>query len=116
MNDDVLGYVDEQSVARLARDMIDIPSPVGGERALAEYLAARFKAAGLRTEMQEVEPNRYNVFGRMEGTGGGRRFSMPDTSTAPMAAMKKGLLNSAPVINRSLGWKTIGSSGLAPTT
>jgi acetylornithine deacetylase len=71
MNDDVLGYVDEQSVARLARDMIDIPSPVGGERALAEYLAARFKAAGLRTEMQEVEPNRYNVFGRMEGTGGG---------------------------------------------
>jgi acetylornithine deacetylase/succinyl-diaminopimelate desuccinylase-like protein len=71
MSDDVLGYVDEQSVARLARDMIDIPSPVGGERALAEYLAARFKAAGLRTEMQEVEPNRYNVFGRMEGTGGG---------------------------------------------
>ena len=46
--------------------------PVGGERALCEeYLAARFKAAGLRTEMQEVEPNRYNVFGRMEGTGGG---------------------------------------------
>ena len=71
MNEDVLGYVDSKSVAQLARDMIDIPSPVGGERALAEYLAGRFKSAGLRTEMQEVEPNRFNVFGRLEGTGGG---------------------------------------------
>jgi acetylornithine deacetylase len=71
MSEDVLSFVDEKGVAALARDMIDIPSPVGGERAVAEYLAGRFKAVGLRTELQEVEPNRFNVFGRLEGTGGG---------------------------------------------
>lgn len=69
--DDALGLVDEAAATQLARDMIDIHSPVGGERALAEYLAARLGAAGLRVEMREVEPNRFNVMGRLAGSGGG---------------------------------------------
>jgi acetylornithine deacetylase/succinyl-diaminopimelate desuccinylase-like protein len=69
--EDALAYVDKAAVASLAADMIDIPSPVGSEGHLAEYLAARFRAVGLRVQLQEVEPNRFNVLGLLEGTGGG---------------------------------------------
>jgi acetylornithine deacetylase len=71
MVEDALGYVDGNAVADLTMEMIDIPSPMGGEKALAEYLAGRFRAAGLQTRLQEVEPDRFNVFGLLAGTGGG---------------------------------------------
>ena len=71
MVEDALAFVDEEAIAELTMEMVDIPSPTGGERALAEYLADRFRAAGLQTSIQEVEPDRYNVFGRIEGTGDG---------------------------------------------
>jgi acetylornithine deacetylase len=69
--EDAFAYVDQEAVAKLTMEMIDIPSPQGGEKKLAEYLQGRFKDAGLQTRMQEVEPDRYNVFGYLEGTGGG---------------------------------------------
>lgn len=69
--DDALAHVDAESVAQLTMEMIDIPSPMGGEKALAEYLASRFRAVGLQTRLQEVEPDRFNVYGYLEGTGGG---------------------------------------------
>jgi acetylornithine deacetylase/succinyl-diaminopimelate desuccinylase-like protein len=69
--EDALALIDPASITQLARDMIDIHSPVGGEAALAQYLAARLCAAGLRVETREVEPNRFNVLGRLEGSGGG---------------------------------------------
>ena len=71
MVEDALALVDEEAIADLTMEMVDIPSPTGGEKALAQYLADRFRSAGLQTWMQEVEPDRYNVFGRLEGTGGG---------------------------------------------
>ena len=71
MVEDAMAFVDEDAIAQLTMEMVDIPSPQGGEKALAEYLADRFRAAGLVTWMQEVEPERYNVYGRLEGTGDG---------------------------------------------
>ncbi len=71
MVEDAMAFVDEEEIAQLTMEMVDIPSPQGGEKALAEYLADRFRAAGLATSMQEVEPERYNVYGRLEGTGDG---------------------------------------------
>jgi acetylornithine deacetylase/succinyl-diaminopimelate desuccinylase-like protein len=69
--DEAMQHVEQQAMTRLAVDMINIPSPVGGERVLAEYLQTRFRAAGLATRMQEVEPGRFNVYGLLEGTGNG---------------------------------------------
>jgi acetylornithine deacetylase len=69
--DDAMGHVDSEAIAKLTMEMIDIPSPMGGEKDLALYLERRFRAAGLETKLQEVEPERYNVFGRLPGTGGG---------------------------------------------
>jgi acetylornithine deacetylase len=68
---DALAYVDEKELTALVTDMIDIPSPVGNEKALAEYLESRFRSAGLLTKMQEVEAGRFNVYGLLEGSGGG---------------------------------------------
>ncbi len=69
--EDALGFVDRQAMLELVTRMIDIPSPVGGEKALAGYLEERFRAAGLKTWKQEVEPDRFNVYGLLEGSGGG---------------------------------------------
>lgn len=69
--EDAMAYVDEEAITRLTMDMIDIPSPMGHEKELALFLEGRFRAAGLETKLQEVEPDRYNVFGRLPGTGGG---------------------------------------------
>lgn len=71
MREDAVAKVDEKELCRLTMDLIDIPSPMGGERAVAEYLAGRFRAVGLRTRLQEVESERFNVYGVLEGTGGG---------------------------------------------
>lgn len=69
--DDALAYVSEEEIAKLTMEMIDIPSPMGGEKALAHYLEGRFRDAGLETRLQEVEPDRYNVYGYLRGTGDG---------------------------------------------
>jgi acetylornithine deacetylase/succinyl-diaminopimelate desuccinylase-like protein len=71
MREDVLAHVDDKALRDLTVDLVNIPSPMGGERAVAEYLAERFRAAGLRTWLQEVEPERFNVYGVLAGTGGG---------------------------------------------
>lgn len=69
--EEALGQIDRASMTALVTEMIDIPSPMGGEAALAGYLEGRFRAAGLKTRLQEVEPDRFNVYGLLEGTGGG---------------------------------------------
>ena len=46
MVEDAMAFVDEDAIAQLTMEMVDIPSPQGGEKALAEYLADRFRAAG----------------------------------------------------------------------
>jgi acetylornithine deacetylase/succinyl-diaminopimelate desuccinylase-like protein len=68
---EALSYIDQKSFTSLLTDMIDIPSPVGGESEIAFYLEDRFRKVGLRTRLQEVEPGRHNVFGVLEGSGGG---------------------------------------------
>jgi len=69
--EDALAHIDKAALTTLVTEMIDIPSPMGGEEALARYLEGRFRAAGLKTRLQEVEPGRFNVYGLLEGTGGG---------------------------------------------
>lgn len=69
--EDAMAHVDQEAIAKLTMEMVDIPSPMGGEKDLALYLEGRFRAAGLETKLQEVEPDRYNVLGYLRGTGGG---------------------------------------------
>ena len=67
----VAACVDQERLARGIMELIDAPSPVGNEQPAAEHLHARFKKMGLKSWLQEVEPNRSNVIGMLEGTGDG---------------------------------------------
>lgn len=63
----------EEAALGLLCAMVRTRSVMGtpGEADLARMLAGRMKALGLETELQEVEPGRFNAIGRWRGTGGG---------------------------------------------
>jgi acetylornithine deacetylase len=63
--------LDGDRLAELTMEVIDIPSLMGGESAVATYLHERFLRVGLKSRLQEVEDGRFNVIGRLEGNGTG---------------------------------------------
>lgn len=68
---DILERVTRDELAALTRDLVDIPSPTGHERAIGEFILDWAKAAGLKTVRQEIAPDRINAVAIVEGTGGG---------------------------------------------
>ncbi len=85
MVDDVLSNLDDAYTLRVLKEMIGIPSVVGGEQAMAAYLCAELEALGLQPEMQEVAPGRPNVYARLEGDGPGKRLCFyGHTDTVPV--------------------------------
>ncbi len=88
-------------------DLVDIPSPTGEEGPIADYVAHRFgEIDGMDVELQEVEPGRYNVIGRLRGSGRGRSLLLGahfDTGmTGKDPGMPFGLLPKATV--EDSGW------------
>jgi len=72
---DALHYLDHAYTLSTLKDLIRIPSVVGQEGALAEYLYAQLTGWGLQCELQEIEPGRPNVYARFPGRGPGRRLN-----------------------------------------
>jgi acetylornithine deacetylase len=64
--------ISEESVVKLAQDIVRIPSYPGEEARVARFLAARLERLGLEVNLMEVASERLNVIGRLRGTGGGR--------------------------------------------
>lgn len=74
----------ESELVDFACDVINIASPTGEEAEMASYLKSRFESLGMKTRLQEVEPNRENVVARLKGTGRGQSLLFNghmDTST-----------------------------------
>ena len=65
--------VDERQLVGLLQEMVRIRSySAGGEEgAIARFVQGYVRDLGLESELQEVEPGRYNVISRWRGTGGG---------------------------------------------
>ncbi len=63
--------LDDERIADLVMGMTAIPSPTGEERALADYVAAHFAAAGVESQVQAIDDRQANVIGRIRGTGEG---------------------------------------------
>ena len=59
----LLSYLDRDDLTQMVVDLVNIPSPTGGEQGVAEYLATRFADIGLQVQLQEVETGRNNVIG-----------------------------------------------------
>ena len=55
-------------------DVINIPSPTGGELPMAHYMQNALRELGLEITWQEVEEARANVVGRWKGSGGGKNL------------------------------------------
>lgn len=58
---EALDHINMDYCSRLLREMVSIPSVIGEEKELAEYLASELEALGLRTQFQVVEEGRLNV-------------------------------------------------------
>jgi len=85
MFEELIAQLDDAYTTRRLEEMIRIRSVVGEEAELAEYLRRELEAIGLRCEMDEVEPGRSNVYGRLEGEGRGLRLMFNGhTDTVPV--------------------------------
>lgn len=64
--------IDSDLVVRLTQELVRFRSinPPGNEGEAAAFLAGTLRAAGLETEVLEVEPGRANVVARLRGDGG----------------------------------------------
>jgi acetylornithine deacetylase len=70
----ILAEVKEDEILAMSCDVINIPSPTGGELQMAQYMQSVFRQLGLNVTWQEVEEGRANVVGRWTGTGGGKNL------------------------------------------
>ncbi len=85
MFDELVAGLDDSYTLRRLEEMIRIPSVVGEEAELAEYLRRELDALGLKTALEEVEPGRPNVYARMAGGRPGRRLMFNGhTDTVPV--------------------------------
>jgi acetylornithine deacetylase len=94
---------DERGLETLLADLVRIDSRVPwliegapGEAAMAGFVAAWLRRAGVTVELEEVAPGRPNVIARIPGTGGGRALGFnahldtvgdagwPDRARAPV--------------------------------
>jgi len=83
--EELISEIDNDLTVRLLEEMIRIPSVVGEERELAEYLRATLDSLGFNSEMDEVEPERFNIYGGIAGEEPGRRLMFNGhTDTVPV--------------------------------
>jgi len=66
----VLNEILEDELVAMTVDLVNFPSSTGGEAAIGDYLARRLGELGMRVRLQEVEPGRNNVIGRLPGKKG----------------------------------------------
>jgi len=66
----VLNAIREDEMIAMTVDLVNLPSPTGGEAAIGNYLAGRLGELGMRVRLQEVEPGRNNVIGHLPGKQG----------------------------------------------
>ena len=63
--------IDREGVAHLIQEMVNIPSPSGEERPLAEYAATHLRERGMSAGCQLLDAQQANAVGRYSGQGGG---------------------------------------------
>src|SRR4051812_35591919 len=68
--DSAVKHIDREENLSLLASIVNIASPTGEERPLAEYLCQRMQADGLRGEVQPIDATSANALGRLgDGVG-----------------------------------------------
>ena len=68
---DVLKRIDRDELSQLTKELVDIPSPTGAERAIGEFILRWFSRNGIKSVGQEISPERINAVGIIEGKDNG---------------------------------------------
>src|ERR1041385_2065620 len=68
---DIIKRINREELGELTKQLVDIPSPTGSERAIGEFIIDWFQRHGIRTVRQEISPERVNAVGIVEGKSNG---------------------------------------------
>src|SRR5262245_57682500 len=68
---EVLQRIKREELAELTKDLVDIPSPTGSEKAIGEFILGWFARHGIKSVRQEISPERVNAVGVIPGSGNG---------------------------------------------
>ena len=68
--DDAARHIDDDWMRDLLVRLVEIPSPWGDERAIAEFLAETMAGLGLDAEVQEIDDRSANAIGHWRGGDG----------------------------------------------
>ena len=69
--DRLLGQIETKEIVDLCKSLLKIPSFKTEETGVAEFLADFFESRGYESDLQEVEPGRYQTIATLKGSGGG---------------------------------------------
>jgi acetylornithine deacetylase len=67
----ILQGISRDECAELTKQLCDIPSPTGSEREIGEFILGWYSRHGIKPIRQEIDPNRVNAVGVIEGCGKG---------------------------------------------
>jgi acetylornithine deacetylase/succinyl-diaminopimelate desuccinylase-like protein len=68
---DVIKRINREELAELTKRLVDIPSPTGSEKAIGEFILDWFTRHGIKAVRQEINPERVNAVGVIEGRANG---------------------------------------------
>src|SRR5215467_4442645 len=69
--DNVVKRINRDELAQLTKQLVDIPSPTGSEKAIGEFILDWYARHNIKPVRQEIDPNRVNAVGIIEGRGDG---------------------------------------------
>jgi acetylornithine deacetylase/succinyl-diaminopimelate desuccinylase-like protein len=73
---EVIKRINREELAELTKELVDIPSPTGSEKAIGEFIIAWFARHGIKTVCQEIGPERINAVGIIEGCANGASLTI----------------------------------------
>src|SRR5205814_1354966 len=76
LKDAILAQIVPDEVISLAKDLVNIPSYTTDETEVAKFVHGYFQRQGLESELQEVDPGRFQTIGRLRGSGGGKSLML----------------------------------------
>ena len=68
---EVIKHIYREELAQLTKELVDIPSPTGSEKAIGEFILDWFARHGIKTVRQQISPERVNAVGIIEGGANG---------------------------------------------
>ena len=72
----IVAHIVPDEVVSLTKDIVRIPSYTADETEVARFLHAYFEKQGFESELQEVDPGRFQTIARLRGTGGGQSLML----------------------------------------